>query len=130
MIIFVGFPKAATCSFSHLFQQLGLKTYHWVKGNRYLGMIIRENKRLNRPLLTGLEDADVLIQLDVCMPGGYCYWPQLEDVNIIRKQYPDAHLILNWRDPLYLLRSFKGQCANGIPLNERLFKYLFERRVL
>ena len=46
MIILLGMPKSGTSSFQKLFEKLGYKTYHWKKGNQYIGKMIENNKKI------------------------------------------------------------------------------------
>lgn len=45
MIILLGLPKSGTTSFHELFKKLGYKSYHWKKGNNYIGKMIENNKK-------------------------------------------------------------------------------------
>ena len=45
MIIILGMPKSGTSSFQELFKKLGYKSYHWRKGNQYIGKMIENKKK-------------------------------------------------------------------------------------
>ena len=105
MIILIGFPKSGTTSFQHLFTTLGLKSYHQFYNNKFIGLIIKKNKEDSLPLLTGMEDADAITQLDLCVDHTRCYWPQFLDYKQLYYENPDAVFILNKRNPEALLSS-------------------------
>ena len=46
MIILIGFPKSGTSSFQKLFTDIGYKSYHWKKGNNYIGKLIYDKKSI------------------------------------------------------------------------------------
>ena len=107
MIILLGMPKSGTSSFQELFVKLGYKSYHWKKGNQYIGKMIENNKKIKKPLLCDFLDTDVITQMDVCMNKDNCYWPQIVDYKQIINENPDAIFILNKRNTEDLLSSFK-----------------------
>jgi|TARA_Y100000816_G_C25918147_1_gene478826 hypothetical protein len=119
MIILLGLPKSGTTSFHELFKKLGYKSYHWKKGNNYIGKMIENNKKNKRLLLSQFSDTDVITQMDICVDKHNCYWPQIVDYKQIIEENPDAIFILNKRNPETLLSSFK-RWGN---LDQRLFKY-------
>ena len=119
MILLIGFPKSGTSSFQQLFTECGYKTVHWKYGNKYIGTIIKNNKKNNRPLLTGFEKIDGITQMDVCISPEDCYWPQIVDYKQLYYENRDAVIILNKRNPTELLNSFK----NWKSYDERLYKY-------
>lgn len=118
MILILGFPKSGTSSFQKLFTMLGYKSYHWKKNSKYIGMIIKENKLNNKPLLSGFNKTDVITQMDVCIEQN-AYWPQITDYKQLYYENSNAIFILNKRNPQKLLSSFKrwGKFHN------RLYKY-------
>ena len=119
MIILLGFPKSGTTSFQHLFVSLGYTSYHWKKGATPIGMLIKNNKDNNRPLLCDFEQTDCITQMDVCTDISNAYWPQLTDYEQLYYENSDSFFILNKRDPAKMLASFK-KWSN---LNERMHTY-------
>ena len=107
MIILLGMPKSGTSSFQELFINLGYNSYHWKKGNKYIGKMIENNKKNNKQLLCDFLDTDVITQMDICINKNNCYWPQIVDYKQIINENPDAIFILNKRNPEELLSSFK-----------------------
>ena len=107
MIILLGFPKSGTSSFQKLFTDLGLKSYHWKKDKKYIGMLIKNNKENNKPLLSDFEKTDCITQMDVCYSVTNEYWPQIIDYEQIYYENSDSIFILNKRDPKKILSSFK-----------------------
>ena len=150
MIILLGFPKSGTTSFQYLFTKLGYKSVHWTiktdkcdhddddddndhnndknkndnDDNVYVGVMIKNNKDNNRPLLHGLKEYDCITQMDVCMSSTESYWPQLTDYKQLYHENSDAIFILNKRDPLKILSSFKRwNNVLGANLFERSFEF-------
>lgn len=119
MILLIGFPKSGTTSFHYLFKKLGYNSYHWKKNGEYIGMMIYRNKLNKKPLLNDFLDTDVITQMDVCVSKINCYWPQIVDYKQLREENPESIFILNKRDPIRLLKSFK----NWGKYDERLFTY-------
>ena len=81
MIILLGFPKSGTTSFTHLFNKLGYKSYHWVYRSKkdYIGNWIKKNKSRKEKLLSFIphhEGKEIAVtQMDVCIDKNNCYWP-------------------------------------------------------
>jgi len=119
MIILLGMPKSGTSSFQSLFTQLGYNSYHWKKDENYIGKLIENNKKNNRPLLCDFSTTDVITQMDVCIDENNCIWPQITDYKQIIRENPDAIFILNKRNPEELLSSFK-RWSN---FDKRLYRY-------
>jgi hypothetical protein len=119
MIIILGMPKSGTSSFQILFKKLGYKSYHWCKGEQYIGKMIENNKKNKKPLLCDFLDTDVITQMDVCIDKNNCYWPQIVDYKQIITENPNSIFILNKRNPEELLSSFK----RWNNYDKRLFKY-------
>ena len=120
MIILLGFPKSGTTSFQKLFTNLGYKSLHWKNDqNKYIGMIIKNNKINNKPLLYGFEKIDCITQMDVCIDTNNAYWPQIKDYKQLYNENSDSIFILNKRNPEKMLSSFKRWNM----LNKRLYTY-------
>ena len=119
MIILLGIPKSGTSSFDKLFKKLGYISYHWRKGNQYIGEMIKNNKNNKKPLLCDFLDTDVITQMDICINKDNCYCPQIVDYKQIINENPNAIFILNKRNPEDLVSSFK-RWKN---LLNRLFTY-------
>jgi hypothetical protein len=119
MIILLGFPKSGTSSFQKLFTDLGYKSYHHVVDKRFIGTMIYNNKNTNKPLLNDFLDTDVITQMDVCINKNNAYWPQITDYKQLYNENKNSVFILNKREPIRLLSSFK----RWNNLHERLIKY-------
>ena len=107
-MVAVGFNKCATRSLARLFARSGHRAVHqklprrW-RGRRKLGGIMRANQQMGKPLFSSVED--------------YTFYGDLIDSNRrqtfdgnglfreILRDYPDAILLLNWRDREDWLRS-------------------------
>ena len=123
MILLIGLPKSGTSSFQFLFQKIGYKPYHWNKGRKYIGTMIKNNKINNKPLLNDFLDTDVITQMDVCLNYNNNYWPQIVDYKQLFKENPNAIFILNKRNPSEILNSFKNWIVNKESYYKRIFKY-------
>jgi len=126
MILLLGFPKSGTSSFQTLFSKLGYKSFHWTKNNKYIGMIIKNNKDNNKPLLFGFNKNDCITQMDICWDENNAYWPQLTDYKQLYYENSDSVFILNKRCSNKLLLSFKrwgGPGKSNDSLYNRLYKY-------
>lgn len=120
MIILIGLPKSGTTSFQKLFELLGYNSVHQLTpDNQYISSIVKKNKENNKHLLTGLHNYQCITQLDACIPDKICYWPQITDYKQLYYENKDSIFILNKRNPVNLLKSFKTW--NG--LLSRLYKY-------
>lgn len=107
MIIIVGFPKSGTSSFQKLFVDLGYNSYHWKKEEQYIGIMIKNNKANNKPLLNDFLDTDVITEMNICEDENNAYWPQIIDYEQLYNENSDSIFILNKRDPEKILSSFK-----------------------
>lgn len=74
---------------------------------------------MNKQLLNGFLKTDVITQMDVCIDKNNAYWPQITDYEQLYNENKDSIFILNKRDPIKLLSSFK----RWNKLNERIIKY-------
>lgn len=125
MIILLGFPKSGTTSFTHLFNKLGYKSYHWVYRSKkdYIGNWIKKNKERNEKLLSFIpkhEGKEIAVtQMDICLDEKNCYWPQISDFKQLYEENPDAIFILNMRDPKDILKSMKKWAE----YDKRMLKY-------
>lgn len=107
MILLVGLPKSGTSSFQKLFLDLGYKSYHWKRGEDLIGMMMKNNKINNKPLLCDFLDTDVITEMNVCIDKDRAYWPQIIDYERLYNENPNSIFILNKRDPEKVLSSFK-----------------------
>lgn len=126
MIILLGFPKSGTCSFQKLFTDLGYKSYHQKKAKNFIGILIKNNKEKNLPLLSEFEPNDCITQLDLCYDTKNTYWPQITDYEQIYNENRDSIFILNKRNPIKILSSFRRWSypkKNGNNYFTRLCKY-------
>jgi hypothetical protein len=123
MIILLGLPKSGTSSFQKLFTLLHYKSYHQTKEKNFIGMLIKNNKDKNLPLLSEFNKNDCITQLDVCYGIEKSCWPQITDYEQIYNENSDSIFILNKRNPIKILSSFKrwGRLDNNY--FNRLCKY-------
>ena len=119
MILLLGFPKSGTSSFQKLFTDLGYKSYHWQKRLEFIGTMINNNKKNKKPLLNGFLKTDVITEMNVCYDNKNNFWPQITDYEQLYYENPDSIFILNKRDPIKILSSFKRWGK----YNEKLIKY-------
>jgi len=97
MIVLLGFPKSGTTSFQTL-------VYHWRKGKQFIGTMIYNNKKSNKPLLHDFLETDVI----VCTNENNTYWNQLTYYKQLYYENKNTLFILNKRDPVKILNSFKS----------------------
>ena len=111
-VFVVGFPKCGTTSIHDAVSEAGLKSVHWGWYNspEYMpkhlvrfgkkvtsvGVMIKQAKDEGKPLLYFLNGFNAFTQMDVTVQG-YNYWPQLEDVPLLDRQYPGSKFIFNTR---------------------------------
>lgn len=88
-------------------------------GKLFIGTIIKNNKLKGRRLLSGFDNSSCITQMDVCLSRNDCYWPQITDYQQLYYENPSSIFILNKRDPVELLMSFK----KWNKYNERLYLY-------
>lgn len=109
-IILLGFPKSGTSSFQDLFELMGLKSVHWHYGkNRefHVGSSMYKARSEGKPLFHYLKQFDCVTQMDVCLNAQLNYWPQVDLLEEIYGQYPDAIYILNTRPTDKILKSIQ-----------------------
>jgi hypothetical protein len=115
MIILLGFPKSGTSSFQKLFKILGIESYHQIYKNIFIAQIMKRNLKCNKPLLYGFDKHIAITQLDYCFPD-LGFWPQITHYERLYDENKDAIFILNKRNSIELLESFKKWNS----LNERI----------
>jgi len=127
-VIVVGMPKAGTTSISHFFSCAKKKTTHQYCGRRTretkireCGTLIKKNIESGLFPLQEAGDFEVYSQIDVENVKGYkgkgiCYFPQVEALEEIHLQYPNATFLLNKRNIKSWIESLKnhGQMAQRI----------------
>ena len=114
-IFIVGFPKAGTSSIQNALKNANISSVHWARYNlpshlRHLGHINRFGhpaasvgvlidwaKKDNQPLLTYLNDYDAFTQMDISLNKKLNFWPQLTDIPLLDKQYPNSKFVFNTR---------------------------------
>ena len=111
-IFVIGFPKAGTTSIHDALECAGYKSVHWgiYESNDYpvhairfgknvssVGMLIKLAKYNNLPLLYYLNNYNAFTQMDISLDKNLCYWPQLTDIPLLDKQYPNSKFIFNTR---------------------------------
>ncbi len=127
MIILVGLPKSGTTSFNDLFLDIGIKSHHFRINdkiypqyrNKLIGQLIRKNYISNKPLLSFIPEKDytqTAITETNCFlkEWEYC-WPQIEYLDILYKENPDALFILHTRNIYKMVSSMHNHCPVMIP---------------
>lgn len=106
-IIIVGLPKAGTSTIQRFFRKARYKSGHWEvrtgKGwgrhkKNLIGVCMRKAVRENTPLLKSCGNFDVWSQMDVSEDNRTCVFPQIEYLEQIHKESPNATFLLNRRD--------------------------------
>ena len=98
--IVVGLPKCGTSSLTKMFLDAGIPACHhdFKHENKevYVGCIMKDNAKQNKPLLGGLlQPFHAFLEMNCHL---YNVWPQLTMLDTLTEQYPDAYYILNTRD--------------------------------
>ena len=156
----IGMSKCGTSSLTRYFSENNLKTLHYFntykeiieknnlpfqtvmkrnpKKEDFIGLIIKENIKNNKPLFNNILDFDVITQMDYS--GGpfddLAFFPQIDHLNRLLKEYPDSKYILNIRpfDDWYksLLKwyridkyYFKSKLKNLNTNDKEGFEYFF-----
>jgi len=116
-IIVVGMPKVGTTTITKYFECSGRYSvsHHFCKPGRSglskCGVIIKKNVEAGRLPLTGIDNFDVYAQLDAWalttrrLFDYRCYMPQVEDLEKLHAQFPNATLILNTRNVDHWVKS-------------------------
>lgn len=99
-VFFIGFNKTATTAFHRLFTDSGYRSIHhsarFEKKRKYLGDIIRKNKKSNLPLLKSIENYDAYSEMLFCTPS--VYYDAIKDYKLLHTQYKDGYFILQTRN--------------------------------
>ena len=90
----IGFNRCGTTSIHRLFQAGGLRSVHHDYGR--LALMMDDNLRNNRHILTGYEDFDAYSDMEFLMPP--LHIEAFKFYEEILRQVPDALFILNVRD--------------------------------
>eukprot|EP00588_Corethron_pennatum_P007045 CAMPEP_0194291950 /NCGR_PEP_ID=MMETSP0169-20130528/44547_1 /TAXON_ID=218684 /ORGANISM="Corethron pennatum, Strain L29A3" /LENGTH=569 /DNA_ID=CAMNT_0039039981 /DNA_START=154 /DNA_END=1860 /DNA_ORIENTATION=- len=106
-VISVGFPKTATTSMFSFFHCGGYSSSHYrcsqEKGRFRCGDCIQNNIQMGRkPIFKNCGNFDVWAEINVSKkfdPIKTIFLPQVEHLNLIHRDYPNATLFLTHRDP-------------------------------
>ena len=113
----VGMPKSGTSSISKYFKCHGKSVGHWhckhnaksITGStkRYCAKCYEEAYQKGLPIFESCGKYDVYAQMDYeYLPG--CYFPQIELLNVLVEQAPNATLILNLRPSDHWVKSVQN----------------------
>mmetsp|Transcript_31677 Transcript_31677/g.38804 ORF Transcript_31677/g.38804 Transcript_31677/m.38804 type:complete len:293 (-) Transcript_31677:46-924(-) len=110
-IISVGFPKAGSTTLDDFFKCGGVRScHHAYKGEdkrlHIIGTCMEEAKRKGLPLIKSCGDREAYTQLDDTTHT-HCYWPQIDALDEIHDEYPDATFILNLRPVEHWIKSLR-----------------------
>ena len=109
-IILLGFSKSGTSSFHKLFQDLGMISLHYevtINNQKiHIGSVMLENKNNGRNLFHGIE-ADCITEMNFTLSSIQSYFPQIVDYERLYEENKESIFILNRRNPITLLKSFK-----------------------
>ncbi|MFD1795046.1 hypothetical protein FQV27_14780 [Paracoccus aurantiacus] len=126
-VFVIGFNKCGTTSLHRMFRRAGHESSH----HRHAcadGRIVKiarqidQNARDERPLLSGIDDAQVYSDMDLCERR-----VKLSGISRFRgldADYPGSRFILNTRDPLNWVRSRCRHFAGGY-----LDRSMFQARI-
>ena len=95
-VFFIGYNRTATTSIHHLFQQGGYKSWHCLKqGGGHIGRQLMMNMKDDRPILEGLEEAQVLS--DLCFAKRGYFFEGTHAFKLLHHACPDSYFVLNTR---------------------------------
>jgi hypothetical protein len=118
VILLIGFPKSGTSSFQKLFEMMGIESYHQFYHDIPIAKQIRQNLDHQKPLLEGFKHPFAITQFDYCHED-FAFWPQITHYQQLYEENKDAYFILNKRNPVDLLKSFK----KWNQLDQRILRY-------
>eukprot|EP00934_Nitzschia_sp_Nitz4_P005424 Nitzschia sp. Nitz4//scaffold45_size130396//75938//76747//NITZ4_003457-RA/size130396-processed-gene-0.104-mRNA-1//-1//CDS//3329552422//5414//frame0 len=121
-ILVVGLPKAGTSSIGTFFQRAGFNSSHYKCVNNLLcGLCINTAVKAKKPPLLTCGGYDVWAQMDV-ENLGQCHFPQIEDLDALHEEVPEATLILNTRNLTRWVKSVKNWLGDRGSMAMRLAK--------
>jgi hypothetical protein len=105
----VGFPKAGSSSLHAFFKCGGINSNHFeCKGPETCGECMENAIRQGLPPLKTCGNYEAFTQLDVTLHSQKkCYWPQIEALEQIHHEAPNATFILNFRNMPNWVRSLQ-----------------------
>lgn len=118
----IGFSKCGTTSLNRYFKENDLRTLHYFntyeeiiemegdtfikkfrrrpRYNEFIGLVMKNNYKNNKPLFENILDFDAMTQMD--FSGGcddvLAFFPQINLLEEILLEYPDAKFVFNERD--------------------------------
>jgi len=111
-VIAVGFPKTGTTSLFGYFHCGGIPSSHYrcsrFRGNFRCGDCVRHNIVMGRPMFQSCGKFDVWAEINVSDKSDeVIFLPQVENLYLIHKDYPNATLVLTKRDPDAWVKSVR-----------------------
>jgi hypothetical protein len=114
-ILNMGMPKAGTSTLWAFFECAGLKTNH----DHKCGVAMRRAAYngigpLRAPRSCGKKGAEAILQMDRIKPPTNCFFPQIQLLDEIHQEHPNATFILNFRpvdDWINSARMWSGMTA-------------------
>ena len=95
-VFIIGYNRSGTTSLHHLFLKDGYNSWHCVRPTGgHIGRQLHTNMDKDRPILEGLEDADVLSDLLWAKRG--FFFEGTHAFKLLHHECPDAYFILNTR---------------------------------
>jgi hypothetical protein len=110
----LGFPKSGSSSLEQFFKCGRIRTSHWIckasaKNPRgYCGTCMKNAIRQRLPPLKTCGNYEAYTQLDVSIGKAHCYLPQIDALEEIHDEAPNATFILNFRNVSNWVRSMKN----------------------
>jgi hypothetical protein len=116
----IGFPKAGSTSLHGFFECGGINSGHDLCSSGFCGDCMKNAILQGLPPLKTCGDYEAFTQLDISSPPHprkkQCYWPQIEALEEIHNEAPNATFILNFRNMPNWVRSVQ----NWRTLDERI----------
>jgi hypothetical protein len=87
-------------SLTQAFNDVNINAGHWAtESGSYIGELMIEALKANKPLFYFLPQYEAFTQMDVCnLDRGLCIFPQVHLFELLYRQYPDSMFILNYRN--------------------------------
>jgi len=121
-ILLVGMPKTGTTSIHAFFKRSGYRSSHYKCINDLLcGLCIKVAIEKGKPPLKSCGDYEVWAQMDV-ENLGQCYFPQIQNLDILHQEAPNATFILSHRNMTRWARSVENWVGRIRSMAARLAK--------
>ena len=110
-LMVIGFPKSGTTSITTALEASGVRSAHWIDGERrFIGALIYRSILTGEDPFARLTGYDAVTQADACVPNlNVNVWPNLDFSVLakIRQTHPECLFVLNYRRPEAICNSIE-----------------------